>query len=65
MGRRKKYDTITHYLKNNGGSQITLTFTQFDAWLNAGYEVVHVNLKKEYVVFNRLVKSNWLLDRKR
>ncbi|GAA2890321.1 DUF7662 domain-containing protein [Enterococcus casseliflavus] len=97
MGRRKKYDTITHYLKKNGGSQITLTFTQFDeflfpasglpksartstdwwandyrhpengayAWLNAGYEVVLVNLKKEYVVFNRLVKSNWLLDRKR
>ncbi|KAF1301369.1 MULTISPECIES: DUF7662 domain-containing protein [Enterococcus] len=91
--RRKKYDVITHYLKKNGGSQVTLTFTQFDellfpstglprsarqqtdwwandhkhpeqgayAWLNAGYEVVHINLEKEYVVFNKLVKSSWLL----
>lgn len=97
MSKRKKYDIITHYLKSNGGSQVTLTFTQFDellfpatglpksarrsvdwwandyrhpengayAWLNARYEVVHVNLKKEYVVFNQLVKSNWLIDGKR
>lgn len=95
--RKKKYDIITQYLANNGGSQITLTFTQFDellfpanglpksarksvdwwandykypengayAWLNANYEVVFVNLSKEYVVFNRLVKSNWLLSSKR
>lgn len=95
--RKKKYEIIIHYLTTNGGSQVTLTFTQFDellfpasglpksakktedwwandykhpengayAWLNAGYEVVHVNLKKEYVVFNRLVKSNWLLKSKR
>ena len=27
----------------------------------AGYEVVHVNLEKEYVVFNKLLKSNWLM----
>ncbi|MBO1307508.1 hypothetical protein JZO70_15135 [Enterococcus sp. 669A] len=92
MARTKKYDGITHYLRNNGGSQVTLTFTQYDellfpssglpktaredldwwandyrhpekgayGWLNASYEVVHVNLPKEYVVFNRLVKSNWL-----
>ncbi len=26
-------------------------------WLNANYEVVQVNLGKEYVVFNKLVKS--------
>lgn len=89
--RAKKYDTITDYLRDNGGSQVTLTFTQFDellfphsglpktarnetdwwandyrhpekgayGWLNAGYEVVQVNLQKEYVVFNQLVKSNW------
>lgn len=89
----RKYDVITHYLKTNGGSQVTLTFTQFDellfpatglpksarktkewwandyhhpekgayAWLNAGYEVVYVNLDKEYVVFNKLVKDKWLL----
>lgn len=31
--RMKKYDAITHYLKNNGGSQVTLTFTQFDELL--------------------------------
>ena len=92
--RMKKYDAITHYLKNNGGSQVTLTFTQFDellfpsnglpktarestdwwsndykhpekgayGWLNAGYEVVVINLDKEYVVFNKLVKSSWLFD---
>lgn len=91
--RRKKYDSITNYLMTNGGSQVTLTFTQFDellfpytglpktalteadwwandyqhpgngayGWLNAYYEVVYVNLEKEYVVFNKLVKSNWLL----
>ncbi len=90
--RKKKYDIITHYLKTNGGSQVTLTFTQFDellfpatglpktartqtdwwandynhpekgayAWLNAGYEVVHINLEKEYAVFNKLLKSSWL-----
>ncbi|EOH86610.1 DUF7662 domain-containing protein [Enterococcus pallens] len=95
MARTKKYDGITHYLKSNGGSQVTLTFTQYDellfpssglpktaredsdwwandyrhpekgayGWLNAGYEVVHVNLKKEYVVFNRLVKSNWFFKK--
>lgn len=94
--RQKKYDSITRYLKNNGGSQVTLTFTQFDellfphsglprtalteadwwandylhpkngayGWLNANYEVAQVNLKKEYVVFNKLVKSNWLLGSK-
>ena len=91
--RKKKYDIITQYLKKNNGSQVTLTFTQFDellfpasglpktarhqkdwwandhntpqngayAWINAGYEVVHVNLEKEYVVFNKLLKSNWLM----
>ena len=95
MARTKKYDGITHYLKSNGGSQVTLTFTQYDellfpssglpktaredsgwwandyrhpekgayGWLNAGYEVVHINLKKEYVVFNRLVKANWLFKK--
>ena len=89
--RQKKYDTITHYLKTNGGSQVTLTFTQFDellflilvyqkllrqmsiggqtiisiqkkgayGWLNASYQVVQVNLEKEYVVFNKLLKSAW------
>lgn len=92
--RKKKYDIITQYLKKNNGSQVTLTFTQFDellfpasglpktarrqkdwwandhnnpqngayAWINAGYEVVHVNLAKEYVVFNKLLKSNWLMS---
>lgn len=29
----KKYDEITHYLKRNGGTQVTLTFTQFDELL--------------------------------
>lgn len=94
MNRKRKYDAITHYMKSNGGSQITLTFTQFDellfpksglphtaftdrdwwandykhpekgayGWLNAGYEAVQVNLAKEYVVFNKLVKSSWLLN---
>ena len=89
--RQKKYDTITDYLKTNGGSQVTLTFTQFDellfphsglpktaktdvdwwvndykhpekgayGWLNASYQVVQVNLEKEYVVFNKLLKSAW------
>lgn len=33
MTRAKKYDSITHYLKNNNGSQVTLTFTQFDELL--------------------------------
>ncbi|MFQ9627360.1 MAG: hypothetical protein ACLR1F_06440 [Enterococcus avium] len=93
MTRAKKYDSITHYLKNNNGSQVTLTFTQFDellfprsglphtarqdpdwwandyrhpekgayGWLNANHEVVQVNLDKEYVVFNKLVKSSWLI----
>lgn len=87
--RERKYDGITKYLTANGGSQVTLTFTQFDellfprtglpitarvdsdwwandykypekgayGWLNAGYEMVHVNLEKEYVVFNKLMKS--------
>ena len=94
MTRAKKYDGITHYLKSNNGSQVTLTFTQFDellfprsglpqparqdvdwwandyrhpekgayGWLNANYEVVQVNLDKEYVVFNKLVKSSWLMQ---
>lgn len=31
--RKKKYDVITTYLVNNGGSQVTLTFTQFDELL--------------------------------
>ncbi len=87
--REKKYEALTHYLKRNGGSQVTLTFTQFDellfphsglpksakttsdwwandyrypekgayGWLNAGYEVVYINLEKEYIVFNKLIKS--------
>lgn len=87
--RERKYDSITHYFIANGGSQVTLTFTQLDellfprtglpvtaknnldwwandykypekgayGWLNAGYEVVFVNLLKEYVVFNKLLKS--------
>jgi len=78
-------------LITNGGSQVTLTFTQFDellfphsglpktaktdvdwwandykqpekgayGWLNASYQVVQVNLEKEYVVFNKLLKSAW------
>lgn len=33
MTRAKKYDGITHYLKSNNGSQVTLTFTQFDELL--------------------------------
>ena len=97
MERKKKYDVITHYLKNNGGSQVTLTFTQFDellfpsvglpktartsvewwandyrhpengayAWLNAKYEVIHINLEKEYVVFIPLLKSNWFFTEKK
>jgi len=88
--REKKYDAITNYLLNNGGSQVTLTFTQFDellfphtqlpksarvnkkwwlndykysennsyGWLNAGYEVAYINVKKEYVVFNKLLRSS-------
>ena len=28
-------------------------------WLNASYQVVQVNLEKEYVVFNKLLKSAW------
>ncbi|MBL1229233.1 hypothetical protein IW492_08290 [Enterococcus sp. BWB1-3] len=91
--RSKKYDHITQYLKENGGSQVTLTFTQFDellfpysglpktarddpdwwandykhpekgayGWLNAGYQVAQVNLEKEYIVFNKLLKSKWLI----
>lgn len=31
-------------------------------WLNVGYEVVVINLDKEYVVFNKLVKFSWLFD---
>ncbi|MGO2852965.1 MAG: DUF7662 domain-containing protein, partial [Tetragenococcus koreensis] len=30
------------------------------AWLNANYEVVHVNLEKEFVVFRPLLKSSWI-----
>ena len=33
MTRAKGYDSITHYLKNNNGSQVTLSFTQFDELL--------------------------------
>ena len=90
--RKKKYDVITNYLRNNGGTQVTLTFTQFDellfpanglprtartstdwwtndylhpengayAWIHANYEVIYVNLEKEYVVFRPLLKSTWL-----
>lgn len=90
--KQKKYDCITQYLKMNGGSQVTLTFTQFDellfprsglpktaltkadwwandykhpekgayGWLNAGYHVARINIEKEYIVFNKLLKSNWL-----
>lgn len=89
--RERKYDAVTRYLVANGGSQVTLTFTQFDellfpssglprsakqseewwandykypekgayGWINASYEMVHVNLEKEYVVFNKLIKSNF------
>lgn len=88
-GRKKKYDIITKYIRNNGGTQVTLTFTQIDellfpasglprtarksldwwandylypekgayAWLNANYEVIHVDLEKEYVVFRPLLKA--------
>lgn len=88
--REKKYDAITNYLLHNGGTQVTLTFTQFDellfphtklprsariskkwwlngykhsennsyGWLNAGYEVAYINVKKEYVVFNKLLRSS-------
>ena len=90
--RKKKYDVITNYLRNNGGTQVTLTFTQINellfpasglprtartstdwwandylypekgasAWLNANYEVIHVDLQKEYVVFRPLLKATWL-----
>lgn len=90
--RAKKYNHVTHYLRENGGSQVTLTFTQFDellfpysglpttartdtdwwandykhpekgayGWLNAGYQVVQVNLEKEYIVFNKLLRANGL-----
>ncbi|MBP1043252.1 hypothetical protein I6N95_19715 [Vagococcus sp. BWB3-3] len=93
--RERKYDAVTRYMMSNGGSQVTLTFTQFDeilfpysglpksarttedwwandykypekgayGWLNAGYEVVRVNLEKEYVVFNKLMKSTFLLEK--
>lgn len=93
--RERKYDAITRYMTSNGGSQVTLTFTQFDeilfpysglprsarqteewwandykhpekgayGWLNAGYEMVHVNLLKEYVVFNKLIKSTFLMGK--
>lgn len=94
--RKKKYSVITKYLQNNGGSQVTLTFTQIDellfpanglpktartsldwwandyrhpekgayAWINANYEVIHVNLEKEYIVFRPLLKANWLIPSK-
>ena len=90
--RKKKYDVITNYLRINGGTQVTLTFTQINellfpasglprtartstdwwvndylypekgayAWLNANYEVIHVDLQKEYVVFRPLLKATWL-----
>ncbi len=89
---RKKYDGLTQYLKNNGGNQVTLTFTQFDellfpysglpktartqsewwandylhpengayGWLNANYEVILVNLEKEFIVFKKLFKESAL-----
>lgn len=31
--RKKKYDTLTNYLRSNGGKQVTLTFTQFEELL--------------------------------
>ena len=94
-GRKKKYDPITTYIRENGGNQVTLTFTQIDellfpssglpktalssidwwandyrypekgayAWINANYEVVHVNLTKEYVVFRPLLKSTWVFEK--
>ena len=33
---------------------------QTPAWLNANYEVIHVDLQKEYVVFRPLLKATWL-----
>lgn len=33
MSKKKKYDVITQYLVQNGGNQVTLTFTQFDELL--------------------------------
>jgi hypothetical protein len=48
MTRAKKYD----YRYPEKGAY---------GWLNANYEVVQVNLGKEYVVFNKLVKSSWLI----
>ncbi len=92
--RKRKYDAITQYLVHNGGSQVTLTFTQFDellfpskglpktaretkdwwvndylypengayAWINANYEVIRVDLKKEFVIFRPLVKENLFVN---
>lgn len=94
-GRKKKYDSITNYIRENGGNQVTLTFTQINellfpasglpktaltstdwwandyrypekgayAWINANYELVHVNLTKEYVVFRPLLKSTWVFEK--
>lgn len=94
MKKKKKYDAITHYLKNNGGSQVTLTFTQIDellfpqsglpktarvspewwgndythpengayGWLNARYEVIVINLAKEFIVFKKLFKEKDLFS---
>jgi len=90
--REKKYDSLTRYFNENKGSQVTLTFTQFDellfphtglpktartsedwwandyrypekgayGWLNAGYEVIRVDLEKEFVVFKKLLKETEL-----
>lgn len=33
MPRKRKYDALTHYLKDNGGKQVTLTFSQMDVLL--------------------------------
>lgn len=54
--RQKKYDTITHYLKTNGGSQVTLTFTQFDELL-----FPHSGLPKTAICWVRLEveKPGW------
>ena len=35
--RIKKYDAITQYLKNNGATHVTLTFTQIDDLLCPTY----------------------------
>lgn len=90
MGRAKKYHAFTRYLLENGGQQVTLTFTQMNellfpfrplpvtaltsldfwsndvlqpqngayGWLDANYEVILVNLEKEFVVFKKNAAEN-------